>query len=474
MHTASTALLSAGLLAVASFAEAGPTQNTQTIDGIIETSYDFLDAHICEGEKWGLPYHFRNPSTEKYSRDQWLWDSGSHIIVEASRNITSSILELRTMLQMQQPDGRIPEEIFWQERNAKENAEIRLQYSNDKFTDTTQMPVLPWSLQRIYERSGKDKRVLEEFLLPIVDYFDWWREERDEGVDNDGLVTIVHGWESGLDASPALDPAYKVYVTEVNQTSFQSLYPRFVELIATYNFAFRWDMNKILKRKTPMLKGQKLESFFLVKDLAVNSVYATGWEVLADLAKELGDADTADHCYLEFQKSSEAIHKKMWSSQHFGYRTLYKDNITGRDKFSPANTIHNLFPLLLSNLPKDRSLLLQSQLADKNKFDAPYPIPTVALDDPQFSATFDFDLMWRGPAWGFTNWFVMEGLHRQGRDDMVDHVLDGWVALVQKSGIYEHYNVLTGEPYGAVGLGMSTLIVDWLYRTGRAIPTPVV
>lgn len=44
----------------------------------------------------------------------------------------------------------------------------------------------------------------------------------------------------------------------------------------------------------------------------------------------------------------------------------------------------------------------------------------------------------------------MEGLHRQGRDDMVDHVLDGWVALVQKSGIYEHYNVLTGEPYGYV------------------------
>ena len=45
-------------------------------------------------------------------------------------------------------------------------------------------------------------------------------------------------------------------------------------------------------------------------------------------------------------------------------------------------------------------------------------IPTVAMDDPQFSATFDVDLMWRGPVWGFTNWFIMEGLELHGRSDL--------------------------------------------------------
>jgi hypothetical protein len=40
------------------------------------------------------------------------------------------------------------------------------------------------------------------------------------------------------------------------------------------------------------------------------------------------------------------------------------------------------------------------------------------------------------------------------------------VSLVDKSGIYEHYNPLTGEPYGAIGLGMSTLVCDWIYRYG--------
>lgn len=43
----------------------------------------------------------------------------------------------------------------------------------------------------------------------------------------------------------------------------------------------------------------------------------------------------------------------------------------------------------------------------------------MALDDSTFCATFDADLMWRGPVWGFTNWFVMEGLETHGYDDEV-------------------------------------------------------
>jgi hypothetical protein len=74
--------------------------------------------------------------------------------------------------------------------------------------------------------------------------------------------------------------------------------------------------------------------------------------------------------------------------------------------------------------------------------------------------------MWRGPVWGFTNWFVMEGLGLHDRKDVQEAILTKWIALVDKSGIWEHYNPLTGEPYGAEGLGMSTLVCDWIYRFG--------
>ena len=36
--------------------------------------------------------------------------------------------------------------------------------------------------------------------------------------------------------------------------------------------------------------------------------------------------------------------------------------------------------------------------------------------------------------------------------------------MVTKSGVYEQYHPLTGEGFGAVGLGMSSLVVDWIYR----------
>jgi len=126
-----------------------------------------------------------------------------------------------------------------------------------------------------------------------------------------------------------------------------------------------------------------------------------------------------------------------------------------------------LFPLLLVDLPPDRLETLAQQFSDPQKFSTPYVVPTVARDDAQFWPTFPVDLMWRGPVWGFTNWFVLEGLLLHKLDSQAGELVDKWVSLVQKSGIWEHYNPLDGSPYGAEGLGMSTLIVDAMIRLGR-------
>lgn len=142
----------------------------QSVDEIVDTCYQYLESHLCEGEKWGHKYHFYKPSIDKYSSDQWLWDSGAHMIVWSHKNVTNSILDLRTMLKMQQENGRIPEEIFWMDRDAKQTAAILAEYSSPKYSDTTQMPVLPFSLRAIYDKS-KSKTVLKEFLYPLIDYF---------------------------------------------------------------------------------------------------------------------------------------------------------------------------------------------------------------------------------------------------------------------------------------------------------------
>jgi hypothetical protein len=389
-------------------------QNTSTYSEILDTCYDFLESHLCSGHKWGKPFHFYRPSLEKYSPDQWLWDSGSHMIVWSHRNVTNSILDLRTMLSMQREDGRIPEEIFWGPRTLKQDLQLLLQYSNTQFTDTTQMPVLPYSLRSIYEQSGKNKALLKEFLYPLVNYFKWWRAERDFG---DGLVTVIHNWESGLDASPAYDPAFHVYVTELNQSSFLQVYSKFEEIVESYRFLYKWNVTEILGREKAPERPEHIDTWFKVKDLGVNSVYASGWYVLGKLAHELLDFETEKYCNEQYHLTADAIVNKMWREDQKHFNTLYID-FDGVEKSSVANSVQNLFPLLLKDLPQKYVDLIVSQIEDSNKFNAPFMIPTVAMDDPQFSATFDVDLMWRGPVWGFTNWFVMEGLELHGRADL--------------------------------------------------------
>jgi hypothetical protein len=269
----------------------------------------------------------------------------------------------------------------------------------------------------------------------------------------------------GLDASPAYDPAFHVYVTDVNETSFRKVYSHFLEIIESYKFLYRWNTTEILARPTAPEKPARVDTWFKVKDLALNCVYASGWRVLAELALELGDTATHQRCLDEAAKSSSAIQQKMWNAETGSFQTVYTD-FDGVDKFSLANSVQNLFPLLLSDLPQERVDGIVAQIADPAKFASPYSVPTVAMDDPQFCPTFDADLMWRGPIWGFTNWFVLEGLGVHGQLQLQETLLTRWVGLVNQSGIYEHYNPLTGEPYGAVGLGMSTLVCDWIYRYG--------
>ena len=208
-----------------------------------------------------------------------------------------------------------------------------------------------------------------------------------------------------------------MYVTEVNQTSWAQVYPKFLEIIESYKFLYHWNVSDILARETAPDKPAHLDTWFKVKDLALNCVYAAGWRVLSELAAEIGDTETADYCASQASLSSTAIQTRMWDAKHSTFQTVYTD-FDGVDKFSVANSIQNLFPLLLSDLPSQHVDALVAQLSDTNKFAAPYSVPTVAMDDPQFCATFDADLMWRGPVWGFTNWFLLEGLGLHNRLDV--------------------------------------------------------
>lgn len=362
------------------------------------------------------------------------------------------------MLHFQLDDGRIPQQINWRAKKSWNPLKPQL-YSQIEYNDLTQMPVLPYSLRAIYDATG-DVALLEEFVPPLVKLFNWWKTTRD--LDGTGVVTILHPWESGIDLTPAYDAALGVGEDSRARPPWSSIYPQLIQLALSYHYRYKWDQRAILAR-TSAAAGPF--NWFKVQDIAVNCVYASGWGVLGDLAGHYNPTLAAE-CHANEAHAESGILTTLYDNAAGRFITGYK-NARDEQCFHAAQTVQTLFPLLLRGLDAPRVAHLVAALTDETQFWTPYPLPSVSRAEPEYNPVADTDLLWRGPSWGFTNWFVMEGLERHGQTRVRDELLDRWVGAVQRGGVWEMWNPETAVGYGAEGLGMSTLVVDWMKRLGR-------
>lgn len=363
------------------------------------------------------------------------------------------------MLQFQLDDGRIPQQINWRHKKRLTDPLKPRLYSNNEYNDLTQMPVLPYSLRSIYEATG-NVTYLRELVPPLVKYFRWWKTTRD--LDSTGVVTILHPWESGLDLTPAYDPALGVSPPSRARPMWSEIYPQLIQLALSYRWRYSWDHSAILSRTEPALGPF---NWFKVQDIAVNCVYASGWGILGDLASKF-DESLADECYANQNHSEAGILSTLFSKEAGHFVTGYKDK-KNEQRFHAVRTVQMLFPLLLSRITSDQVSTIVEYLTDATEFWTEYPIPSVSRAEPEYNAIQNTDLLWRGPTWGFTNWFVMEGLHKHGQTEALNQLMDRWIAMAEKGGIWEMNNPQTAVGYGAEGLGMSVLIVDWMKRLDR-------
>lgn len=254
------------------------------------------------GERWGVPFVFHRPATTKYGPHQWLWDSVFHTMVSASFDLPAAVDELYTLLSTQdEMSGFVPEVTNWEDD--PNQAGVRgamFGYRHTSHTDLTQMPMFAYGVDAILRALAAGRRAtedcisgraqcaapvaaLERFLtqqdavrtaflcdvLPKVHRaLEFWLERRDP--DGDGLVSIVHPWESGLDASPLYDDAHLYNRARRTGTPFASarwnngmaaaggdgtrrgaptageLYSEFVVLLYRYRHRAHWDPAAIL------------------------------------------------------------------------------------------------------------------------------------------------------------------------------------------------------------------------------------
>ena len=118
-------------------------------------------------------------------------------------------------------------------------------------------------------------------------------------------------------------------------------------------------------------------------------------------------------------------------------------------------------PLLIEALPNEIATRLVEHLADPREFWSPFPVPSVALDEPSFIPTAELRgarCIWRGPCAPNTNWLLARGLRRHGFDELADTLAGRSRELAERGDFNEFYNPLTGAPVGAPDFGWGTII----------------
>ena len=375
-----------------------------------------LERNWRTGSRGDIPYAYTAPSPGRYPW-QWYWDSCFAAIVWRRLAPARARAELESLLAAGTEGGFIGHTIFWDEpvdriRSLFYNVSSR----SAAMTSTIQPPLLAWAWR---------VAVGDPSVVPQINrHQDWIEQER--GLDGDGLLWILQPDESGLDASPKFDSAWRWRADGL---------PGFPLLVAR-NRRMGFDIRKVAAAGGPVVCGTVTNVLHNLSRLALGRPSITS--ALVDRLYDEGSG--------LFQQ------------------LVRSDRASGGARRHPVLTWAALSPLALPDLPEPIGRrLVEEHLLDPEKFWLPVPPPSVAACERQFSLK-DRRLFlrryWRGPTWINAAWLLWMGLVRLGYRTEAEEMAARVVATVLKSGLREYYDPVTGAGMGAHDFAWSALALE--------------
>jgi glycogen debranching enzyme len=331
------------------------------------------------------------PNTDVYPH-QWLWDSCFHALVWAELGEPErAVAELTAALADQAEDGFVPHIRYLDDPEG-----LRGFWGRPATSSITQPPMYGHAIAEL-RRRGVDvpAELVERARLGLRFLLD--RRAR----SGDGLVTVVHPWETGCDDSPRWDSWCD---DDWNATRWYDVKGELVHSI------------------------ERAGSGSPIANPAFDVAPAGFNALVAFNARELGMDDDADPIV--------AALDARWSA---GARTW----VDGDHRSGAARTLDALLPLLV--LP-ERTDEVVGDLLDDRAFGGPFGPPAVHRAEPAF----DPDGYWRGSAWPQLTYL----LTRAGAP-LADRLRAG----ATRSGLAEHWNPDTGHGLGAVPQSWAGLAV---------------
>jgi glycogen debranching enzyme len=387
---------------------------------------NWREGHISDG----TPYAYTAPSPPRY-RHQWYWDSCFHAIVWRHFDRVRAREELRTLLRSGRLDGFIPHTVFWHDSPGWRRAPFYATNSvrGNRSTAHIQTPLIALAWEAVAEVSDDEPGFATESLDALRLHYDWLNDHRDP--DGDGLISIIHPDESGLDDSPKYDPVF----------GWMSHYlPGYFWLIERSR-RLGYDSREIIERYDEH-----------VEDVMVNVFYALSLRALARLLGDDGEVYQR-----RAERAEEALLEHCWDDD----RGLFWDLAGRAHRPIEISTWSCLAPLAIPSLPQEIGRrLVEEHLLNPARYRVPYGIPSVSREEPSFRPGWHLYRCWRGPSWVNTAWLLLPPMRRLGYEEEADRIFESYLGLVEGHGFREYYNPLNGEGLAARHFGWSTLLVD--------------
>ncbi len=428
-----------------------PKKRTQLKKSLIPQIRSLFQTNLKQGySKWKQTnYSFISPANIEYTY-QFLWDTAFHAIVLSHFDTQWAKSEIRTFLLAQQPSGFLPHIIFWGENRLPHWAYIESKPSlRPRMTAITQPPVFPLAVEAIYKRDG-DKKFLNEVLDKLANHHRWLIGHRD--IDKDNLMAIISPNESGMDELPVFQPVLGYLGHDRAKLRYYFRKPDFL------NQRYRFNHERILAK-----------DYFNVEEILFNTVFIESARALARLYRLIKQAKKAVFFDQVAKQSETSLLKKCWNTQDQIFYSLFSKT----EQQATVKTVSSLTTLFLAGLQGKKFEATVKHLLNPKEFWTNYPVPSVAKDEPYYVPYYQpgykirnlivfNELLWRGPTWINTNWFVVKGLRKHGYHEIADQIVAKMLKMIQKYGFREYYNPETGEGYRHQNFAWSTLILDLL------------
>lgn len=376
-------------------------------------------------------YRYTRPAPRTYEQ-QWLWDSCFHALVYQHFDRAMAWDELRSICAGQittGPDaGMIPHMIYWQGGGSA-------LWGTDTQSIITQPPLIASAASRIALTTG-EQGPLRDLYTSLCAYHEWFDRRRDP--DEDHLVTIIHPWESGWDASPRWDLPMKL-IRPSDEASK----------------AARHALVQVLQQADTDVSALERAGSFCVEAADFNAIRAADLEALASIGELIG-ADNCEKWRTKARAVQQAVREKLIRKDDSGALVVF--DLSGKDEVPIHSSSAAQFVLLFGGCVSSRQAEELVTRLQSAAFWPRYPVPSTATDHPDF----DPSHYWRGNVWLSVNWLVYAGLRRYGYNDPARDLSLRSAALVASNGFHEYFNPLSGAGYGPDQQSWTTLVLDML------------